>query len=119
MTTPDPKLGLLAAPATLAGPARTFAAPLIEAAGDNLRALYMYGSALELGFDPRISDVNLLLLVGDLGFAKLEALARAARTMPRTRKPGETRYTPLVLTEAQLRTGADVFPVDALVLIER
>jgi hypothetical protein len=102
------------APAAIETDARAWCAPLVRAAGDALRALYLYGSALRPGFDPEKSDVNVLLVVKDASFATLDALARA---LPETASTGR-RYTPLVLPEDTLRRSPDVFPLDFLDLLE-
>jgi hypothetical protein len=118
MNPTDTRLGLLPAPEGLAKDARAWIAPLLGAASGGVRALYLYGSALSPGFDPAVSDVNLLLVVDTLDFRRLDALARAGRDLP-VAKPGTTQHTPIVLTESQIVGGADVFPIDTLDLIER
>ena len=116
----DPGPGLLPAPEALGRESRSWAAALVEAAGADLRALYLYGSALAPGFDPAKSDVNLLLVVQALDFDRLDALAHAASKLKRPRPgSGGTRFTPIVLTEEQIRESADVFPMDLLDLLRR
>lgn len=103
-------------PDELAAAARAWAAPLVASAGADLRALYLYGSALGPGFDPAASDVNLLLVVETLPFTRLEALAAAATHLA---KPHGYKFSPLLLTTATLTDSADVFPVDFLDLKHR
>src|SRR5205823_8787058 len=73
-------------------------------------------------FDPATSDINLLFVLTDLGFDRLTAMAGAFREASRS-KPGgskdRARYAPLVLTESQIRTSLDVFPLEFLDLHER
>jgi hypothetical protein len=103
------------APADVEQDARAWAEPLVRAAGDRLRALYVYGSALRPGYDRAKSDVNLLLVVRDDSFATLDDLAQA---LPDDGgKP--SRFTPLVLSEETLRRSQDVFPLDYLDLLAR
>ncbi len=105
----------IAAPAGVESEARAWAAPLVRAAGDGLRALYVYGSALRPGFDPTKSDINLLVIVRDASFATLDALAKA---LPEVGSKAR-RFTPLVLSEDTLVRSHDVFPLDFLDLLER
>src|SRR5688500_2808653 len=116
MSMPSPAAGLLPPPPALERVSRDWAAPLVEAAGRSFRALYLYGSALLPGFDPAVSDVNLLLVSSDLTFDRLEALARAHATT--TSGKEALRFSPLVLTESQIRTSVDVFPLEFLDLAE-
>jgi hypothetical protein len=107
--------------ADLATAARAWAAPFVEAAGPDFRALYVYGSALGPGFDRDSSDVNLLLLVDALPFARLEALAERAAKLPPPPEPGKPgfRFAPLLLTTGTLEQSTDVFPIDFLDLKHR
>jgi hypothetical protein len=104
----------------LAIAARAWAAGLVAAAGPAFRALYVYGSALGPGFDRESSDVNLLLVVDALPFARLEALAGEAARLP-VLEPGKPgfRFAPLVLTEGTFEHSTDVFPIDFLDLKHR
>jgi hypothetical protein len=105
-------------PDDLALAARTWAKGLVEAAGPAFRALYVYGSALGPGFDRQSSDVNLLLVLDGLPFARLDALANAAAALPGPEK-AVYRFAPLVLTASTLNDSADVFPIDFLDLQHR
>jgi predicted nucleotidyltransferase len=116
----DARSGLLTADQSIAQAARTWSQPLVDAAAADVRALYVYGSALREDFDPTRSDVNLLLVVKALGQERLDALAAASTRLP---KPAVeaigARYRPLILTEEQLLDSADVFPMDLLDLARR
>ncbi len=118
MQPPDPRAGLRPAPEPLASDARTWIAPLTEAAGPSFRALYLYGSALASDFEPALGNVNLLFVVEDLAFARLEPLAAAVLKV-RGAKPGKWRYAPLILEAEQVKSAADVFPNDFLDLVRR
>jgi hypothetical protein len=117
MNPPDPRAGLRPAPEPLASDARAWIAPLTEAAGPAFRALYLYGSALAPDFDPRVGNVNLLFVTGDLPFARLVTLAGAVAKVRATQT--KWRYSPLILEEEQVRRAADVFPNDFLDLVRR
>ena len=104
-----PAPGLVAAPAALGPDTQPWVQALQQAAGPSFRALYMHGSALTPRFDPGASDINLLLVVSELPFERLDAIAAAVRErtpLPLTRP----RWMPLVLTETQIRGSPDVFP---------
>jgi hypothetical protein len=57
--------------------ARAWAKPLIETLSGSFVALYLYGSAVEPGFRPERSDVNLLLVTRTLPASALRTLAAA------------------------------------------
>ncbi len=97
---------------------RAWADPIAVAAHPGFRALYVYGSALRPGFDPKISDVNVLLVLAELPFDRLERLARVLHELISQSKNG-FRFAPLVLTERQIHSSADVFPMDFTDLLER
>jgi hypothetical protein len=110
--------GLVSAPRALESEIRIWVRPLVIAAGQNLRALYLYGSALSAEFDPAVSDVNLLFVVAELPFHRLAALASAYGSAVQG-SPGRLRYSPVVLSEEQIRSSVDVFPLEFLDLAER
>jgi hypothetical protein len=110
--------GLVPVPESIAAAASPWVAALRQASGDAFRALYVHGSALTSRFDPQASDVNLLLVVGDLPFVQLEALARTVRDQPAP-KGTVRRWSPLVLTESQITRSLDVFPAEFLDLQAR
>jgi hypothetical protein len=103
-------------PEDLIAAARAWAAGLVAGAGAGFRALYVYGSALSPRFDPAQSDVNLLIIVEELPFDRLAAMADAAAKLPAAdgKQAGRYRFTPLTLTASTLRDSADVFPIDFL-----
>ena len=113
--------GLLPPPEPAGEQARAWAAPLVRAAGDAFRALYMYGSALRPGFDRAHSDVNLLLVVSALPRERLVALAEALGGLVRHTKDsgGTFHFRPILLTEEQVADSTDVFPIDFVDLAER
>lgn len=64
----------------LAGVLRPLADDLRDVLGDDLVGLYLYGSAVSGGFDPGVSDLDLVTVtrrgVGDLDHAALDAVHR-------------------------------------------
>lgn len=103
--------------APLDSAARAWAAPLVQAAGSAFRALYLYGSVLRPDFDPKVSNVNLLIVVSDYPFDRLERMAPIVAERVKLAEAGN-RFHPLVLTETQIRTSSDVFPMDFVDLLE-
>jgi predicted nucleotidyltransferase len=83
-----------------------FAADLERAAGDNLRALVLYGSAARGNVGPG-SDVNLLLVLRDASAAALRPLGPAVRRWVKAGEP-----PPLIFSEESWRASADVFPIE-------
>lgn len=83
-----------------------FAAAVNGAAGENLVALVLYGSAAA-GRHTSRSDLNLLLILRDAGAAALRPLGPAFRDWVRS---GER--PPLVFSETGWRNAADVFPIE-------
>ncbi len=103
----------LRAPDDIATATRAWIKPLLAAAGDRFRALYLYGSVLEPGFDASVSDVNVLVVLSDLPFATLETCA-ARLGDPAAHSSGRLRFSPLVLTQRQIANSRDVFPLEFL-----
>ena len=97
----------------VASAVRVWVKPLLLAAGARYRSLYLYGSVLEAGFDPAISDVNILIVVSELPFDTLDACARQLAD-PATQAGGRLRFSPLLLTVAQVKDSRDVFPLEFL-----
>ena len=62
-------------PARVADAANNWAKPLIESLADGFVSLYLYGSAVDPGFDPKHSDVNLLLIARALPASTIRALS--------------------------------------------
>jgi hypothetical protein len=88
--------------------ARAWLDPVRQALGSEFLACYVTGSVLSVGFDPKQSRVNLLILTRSLEIGTLDAVAAA---MPRDgRKP--PRFDPLLLTERQMRHSLDAFPIE-------
>jgi predicted nucleotidyltransferase len=91
-----------------------FVRKLQNAAGDNLIAVVLYGSAADGEFHAEYSDLNLLCIVRDSSFT---ALARLAGAIEWWRK--QKRHTPLVLTRQELKNSSDVFSVEFIDMKQR
>lgn len=85
------------------------------ALGSNFLAAYLTGSVLTEGFNPRQSNVNVLVVVRALDGAQLDSLAASLRSRP-AKGP---RIEPLFLTERQIQKSLDVFPIEWLEIQER
>lgn len=79
--------------------------------GANLQAVILFGSAARGDFLPGRSNLNLLLL---LEKQDLEALGRYARGHRRWAREGIV--VPLVVTDAELRSWPEIFPLEHLEL---
>jgi hypothetical protein len=83
-------------------------ARLKQAAGSNLSAVVLYGSAVDHDFCEH-SDLNVLCLLHRLGGAVLESLRPVGLWWSHKGHP-----PPLVFTFAELRNSADVFSIELL-----
>jgi len=83
---------------------------LQAAAGDNLESVVLYGSAARGDFHERYSDVNLLVVLKATRGPALDQIAPALQWWTNKKK----HRPPLVVTEEELRTSADVFAIEML-----
>ena len=79
------------------------------AAGTNLVAAILYGSAAAGDHIPDYSDVNLLCVLGETSFARIEALAPAMEWWGK-----QKHRLPLLLGADEMRRSADVFSIEFL-----
>jgi len=86
-----------------------FVGKLHQAAGANLKAVILYGSAAAGEYVPEHSDINLLCVLGETSFPAIANLAPAAEWWARQR-----HHAPLLMTAEELRRGADVFSIEFL-----
>jgi hypothetical protein len=84
-----------------------FAARVSDALGSRLVALVLYGSAARGTAIPQRSDVNTLLICDAVDGALFAALASALRDWRRAGHPA-----PLIFTEQEWRSSADVFAIE-------
>ena len=89
------------------GAADDFASRLAETFGDDLRAVVLYGSAARGDYRAGVSDINLLVLLRQLGLAELQRAAPITRDWVARGNP-----PPLMLSEHEWRTSADAFPIE-------
>ena len=82
---------------------------LKSAAGENLTAVVLYGSAVTGEFQEKHSDLNILCVVAQAGQAELESLHPVAEWWMRQ---GNT--APLIFTLDELTRSADVFAIEML-----
>jgi hypothetical protein len=79
------------------------------AAGTNLVAAILYGSAAAGDHIPDYSDVNLLCVLGETSFGRIEALAPAMEWWGK-----QKHRLPLLLSADEMRRSADVFSIEFL-----
>lgn len=79
------------------------------AAGANLKAVVLYGSAATGEFQPRHSDLNILCVLERLDGAELQKLAHTSRWWEKKGHPA-----PLVFAREELHRSADVFAIEFL-----
>jgi predicted nucleotidyltransferase len=80
-----------------------------SAAGSNLLAVILYGSAAAGDHIADSSDVNLLCVVGETSFEAIEVLAPAMEWWGK-----QKHRVPLVLSLDEMRRSADVFSIEFL-----
>jgi hypothetical protein len=79
------------------------------ALGDRLLSVVLYGSAARGDFQEGRSDINLLLVVGDLLPLTLQQMSPAIRGWLGKGQPAPRLFTPSMVSES-----ADVFPIELL-----
>jgi predicted nucleotidyltransferase len=87
--------------------AQAFARDLAGAYGDALRGVVLYGSAARGEYRAGVSDLNLLVLLGDTHAATLRRGSALARAWAAENNP-----PPLVMSEAEFRDSVDTFPIE-------
>jgi Nucleotidyltransferase domain len=80
-----------------------------EAGGSNVESVILFGSAAAGDFHDRLSNLNVLCVLGDSSFRSLTALAPAAKWWDKQKQP-----PPLCLTREELRRSTDVFTIELL-----
>ncbi len=78
-----------------------------SAFGADLRSVVLYGSAAAGDFHPQHSDLNVLCVLHRLDVSQLESGNPVARWWVKKGHPA-----PLLLTEEEIRSSADVFPIE-------
>jgi|SRR5579872_63488 len=86
-----------------------FVARMKQAAGENLEAIILYGSAASGEFHPDFSNVNLLCVLRQTSFAALGALEGVVNWWT-----GKKYRSPLLLTREEIQRSTDVFSIEFL-----
>src|ERR1051326_3096492 len=80
-----------------------------EAAGENLQAVILFGSAASGDYDPQFSDLNVFCARRDTLAGSLRAFAPVAQWWAKQKLP-----PPLVMTRAEMENASDVFAIELL-----
>jgi hypothetical protein len=86
-----------------------FVARMQSAAGDNLKAVVLYGSAVTGEFAEKHSNINILCLLERVGAAELERLHTVTEWWM-----NQGNAAPLIVTLDELIRSADVFAIEML-----
>jgi predicted nucleotidyltransferase len=106
MTSTVASSAVAALPESVRGPLQDLTEALEKAAGTNLAALVVFGSAVRGGFEPGQSDVDLIVVLHDTSLAQLKAVAEPLR-LARFR----ARVEAMVLKRDNIPPACDVFPL--------
>jgi predicted nucleotidyltransferase len=98
--------GLASLPEATHGPLQALTEALEKAAGPNLAALVVYGSAVRGGYEPGQSDIDVIVVLHDTGLAQLRAISE-----PLLRARFSARVEAMVLKGDNIASAADVFPL--------
>jgi hypothetical protein len=99
--------------------ARHWLQPVREALGGEFLGAYLTGSVLTQGFDPDLSQVNVMVVARRLDPEILDRLADAIPRDKKTKKKGALRFEPMFVTKTQIEQSLDVFPIEWLDIQER
>ncbi len=86
---------------------------LVEAAGQEITSVFLYGSSTGKNFIPKASDVNSVVVVPAVSPQLLEKILQVMMSVRNKRV-----RAPLVLTEEHIRSSLDVFPIEFLEMKE-
>lgn len=89
-------------------------AQLSSAYGSALRAAVLYGSAAAGEYDPKRSDMNVLVLVNELPLERIRAASAVMQAWTGAGNP-----PPLTMTTEEWRRSADIFPMEYADILER
>jgi hypothetical protein len=84
-----------------------------QAAGPNIEAIILFGSAVSGDFHPGLSDLNLFCVLHDSSFTALQALAPAVKWWNKQKQP-----PPLCMTRQELERSTDVFTIELLDMVQ-
>jgi len=80
---------------------------LKDSFGENLLSVMLYGSYVSGNFVKGVSDINVLIILGEPDSGQLRTFGKSAGRFMRRR-----RITPLVITRPEFNNSADVFPME-------
>lgn len=101
-------------PPSIQAPVSQFALKLLENLGNNIKAIFVYGSGTGVNYTPGISNVNIAVIVDCLDFAVLK---RASVLVKWGRQ--HKMALPLFLTKEYVLNSLDVFPIEFSEIKER
>jgi len=93
---------------------KDLAAQLQAAYGDTLKSVVLYGSAVAGEHIKKQSDFNVLVIVDHFPLDRLREVSAVTRAWRTQGNP-----PPLIFTEQEWRTSADVFPMEYADILER
>jgi hypothetical protein len=80
-----------------------------EAAGTNLEAILLFGSAATGEYQPEASNLNLFCVVRDTSFGVLKTIGPVVKWWSEQKQPA-----PMLMTRAELERSTDVFTIELL-----
>jgi predicted nucleotidyltransferase len=81
---------------------------------EKLISVLLYGSYVEGNFNRKNSDINVLIVLSQVGFSDIEEFGKACKGLIR-----KYNITPLILRKREFINSADVFPMEYIDLSER
>ena len=84
-----------------------------EAAGSNVEAILLFGSAVSGDFHEGLSDLNLFCVLRDSSLAALQALSPVVKWWA-----GQKQPPPLCMTRHELGRSTDVFAIELLDMVQ-
>ena len=95
--------------ADIAARYQPFLDEILASRRDAIHSIYIVGSALTVDFDPKVSDINSVIVLHKMDLQFLGFLA------PLGKKYGKKRVAaPLIMTPAYIDQSLDVFPIEFL-----
>lgn len=76
---------------------------------DNIISIFVYGSSTGRNFIPKVSDINMMVVVKDVSLDVLQRSLKLISSVKRKRI-----QAPLILTEDHICSSLDVFPIEFL-----
>lgn len=86
-----------------------FCGEIKQAYGNNVKSIVLYGSAVSGDHSKKYSDINVLIVLNQLGLKELRKISKVTNKWVKSGNP-----PPLIFTEDDIRTSTDVFPIEFL-----